>query len=212
MKLHDKLSKLLDWPIPYWITPIGLLVLVGIWQGFNWKLNTENWPFWVWALDKAITAGIILGSALYAQRVFNGNAIRREDTDRRLKAAIELTSEINKYLEKCIPKQYDVNTLKSLSNMLLDAESHIEAVLKMHDFKIKTKTSELKIARTSLSKIIQDVEYLSNSGLALRTMPALHDSFHKALNLEARETFKSIRSDIAKLAHELRKHQLSRSK
>ena len=87
--IHTALSKALNYPIPYWFTPFGIVLIavtiLAMNYGLNWKLNTESWPFWLWAMDKLITVGTIIGAALLAQHIFNENARKRENRERRLK-------------------------------------------------------------------------------------------------------------------------------
>ena len=86
--IHTALSKALNYPIPYWFTPFGIVLIavtiLAMNYGLNWKLNTESWPFWLWAMDKLITVGTIVGAALIAQHIFNKNARKRENRERRL--------------------------------------------------------------------------------------------------------------------------------
>ena len=212
MEYHKRLSALLDWPLPYWLTPIGILILVGIWQGFSWKLNTENWPFWLWLLDKGLTAAIVIGAALYAQKVFNRNAILREDTDRRINGAIELSTEIKQHLEKCILQERDINKMKEVSNSILEAHSHIEAALEVHDLKIGGGLKDLMEARTKLNKLI-----IKGASLEKQHWPRVETihfvgELRKVLEDGARKSLKSIRKDVTDLVKKLRKQQLSQPK
>ena len=156
MTLHKTFSKLFSWPIPYWLTPIGILLLVGYWNGFNWKLSTENWPFWLWLVDKGITVGSIIWAAYFAQSIFNKNALNRENRERRLKAILDL-------IENTTNTESDIKEL--INKGILDIE---------HDFeKIKNRvsyiTSCIKVYFPSLNKDIRkinvDIRYLYNSFL-----------------------------------------------
>jgi len=98
--LYKKLDKTLSWPIPYWLTPIGVLLLVGYWYGFSWKVSTENWPVWLWLVDKGIAVGSIILAALWAQHIFNENALRRENRERRLESVIKVLEQLSELGDK----------------------------------------------------------------------------------------------------------------
>ncbi len=45
IKAHDKLKQYLNWPIPYWFTPLGLVILFGFWELFTIAFSvTGNKP------------------------------------------------------------------------------------------------------------------------------------------------------------------------
>ena len=98
-KIHRVLSKACNWPIPYWFSPVGIAVIgvvfLAVYHGLDWKLNTENWPFWLWLFDKTVTVGTIVGAAWWAQKIFNENARRRENRERRLKAIDKMHADIH---------------------------------------------------------------------------------------------------------------------
>lgn len=100
MPLHKTLMRLFSWPIPYWLTPIGVMILVGYWYGFSWKVSNENWPFWLWLVDKLITVGSIVFAALLAQRIFNQNALKRENRERRLESVIKVLVQLSELGDK----------------------------------------------------------------------------------------------------------------
>jgi hypothetical protein len=176
--LHAKLKAYLNWPIPYWLTPIGILLMVGMWNGFNWKLNTESWPFWLWALDKLITIITIIGAALLAQYVLNKNAQMRESRDRRLKACEHLLEYVNitgdLYVEFLKSNHENATELLSQLNV---KNTHIssygklylpdvyEITLKLHDHinEIKEfKRMRLAALRYEFSLYLNDYENLGD--------------------------------------------------
>ncbi len=94
---HKNLDAFFSWPVPYWLSPLGIFIFWAAWEGLNWKVNSDSWPIWVWFLDKSITIGAIFGAALLAQKIFNENARIREDRERRLKRvekAIEISNQL----------------------------------------------------------------------------------------------------------------------
>ena len=94
-KAHLFFNKSLSQPIPYWLSPIGILLALAFWHGFNWKLSSDNWPFWLWFLDKVITLLSIGGAAWWAQNIFNDKAKIREDRERRLKITQNMLANTN---------------------------------------------------------------------------------------------------------------------
>jgi hypothetical protein len=84
-QLHAKLKAYLDWPIPYWISPLGIFVISALSYLYSIAYDFAMPSTIHWILDKTVFLGGILMAALIAQNVFNKNAKQREDRERRLK-------------------------------------------------------------------------------------------------------------------------------
>ena len=130
--LHKKLKSLFNWPIPFWLSPLGILVIFSIWKGFDWKLDSTTWPIWFWALDKFITIISIIAAALIAQNIFNKNAKSRENRERRLKVIeklIETTTSLNATWNQMKFKK----SSEDLSNEIITLTSHIIKIRSLGD-------------------------------------------------------------------------------
>lgn len=157
---HNKLDSLFSWPVPYWLSPFGIFIMWAAWEGLNWKVNSDNWPIWVWFLDKSITIGAIFGAALLAQKIFNDNARIRENRERRLKrveksieiadnlrtkAGVYLNSDFESYTENYTDLMNSIVSIRTFSNVYFKNQTNINDIYKA--------TSKIHIKKTmSISK------------------------------------------------------------
>ena len=80
----------------------------------------SSWDEWKWVLDKVITALIVLGAALWAQGVFNENARKRENRERRLNGIQSMIVLNQELAQEFIHMEGKYEALrKSYSRMLL---------------------------------------------------------------------------------------------
>lgn len=153
MTLNKTFSKLFSWPIPYWLTPVGVLLLVGYWYGFSWKVNTENWPFWLWLTDKGITVGSIFGAAYWAQRIFNENALNRENRDRRLNAVIDLSKEQSKAVTECLNIEDDYDECYELFQYLALFHKNLSNSIRIHQLGLNRESDNVYESIKTLGEI-----------------------------------------------------------
>lgn len=92
--LHRSLKKMLEWPIPYWLTPLGVLIISALSWLYSLAYDFSSPPLIHWVLDKTIYLVGIIVAALLAQHIFNENALNREKRERSLQAAFELMNYI----------------------------------------------------------------------------------------------------------------------
>lgn len=92
--LHWRLKQKLEWPIPYWLTPLGVFIISALYWLYSLAYDFTSPLLTHWVLDKIVYLGGIIGAALIAQHIFNENALAREKRERSLKAAFELTTYI----------------------------------------------------------------------------------------------------------------------
>ncbi len=82
-----RIRESLEYPIPFWLSPIFLLSLIGFWMIFKWGFEStpEKWEYWKWVIERIVYIVTVVGAAYWAQRIFNNNARDRENRERRLK-------------------------------------------------------------------------------------------------------------------------------
>lgn len=130
-KTHFALKKYLDWPIPYWVSPLGIFVISAIFWLYDQAYDYAMPSTVHWVLDKTVYLGGILAAALIAQHIFNKNALNRENRERRIKK-IEEVSELlpklrlllDEYFATC-SKQNDQMINDNAFEQIMDLLQHV---------------------------------------------------------------------------------------
>ncbi|MGK0443220.1 MAG: hypothetical protein ACJA1U_000142 [Bermanella sp.] len=100
--LHHKLKTYLDWPIPYWVSPVGVFLISALFWLYS-KAYDFNMPSTThWILDKIVYILGIFAAALIAQHIFNQNARNRENRERRLRRIEEVIPLVESLREAAI--------------------------------------------------------------------------------------------------------------
>lgn len=92
----------------------------------------SRWEFWQWVISTFITVGSIFGAAFWAQYIFNENARKRENRERRLKVIetlIETTTGLNATWNKMKITKVSID----MSELSITLVSHIIKIRALAD-------------------------------------------------------------------------------
>ena len=105
-------------------------------QAASYLLST--WEFWKWFLSTSITVGSIFGAAYWAQGIFNRNALKREDRDRRLNALIEINEIIMGCQSSIVISSGKIDSLMLKYNDLNGQLIHMKSLNLLHELNIES--------------------------------------------------------------------------
>lgn len=133
-------------------------------------IELSKWENWRWTISTSITIISIFGAAYWAQSIFNKNALKREDRDRRLNSLIELNEVIMSLQVDVVVKSGKIDYLLHKFNDLNGKLIHMKTLIGLHELNITTSLErfsdgllEFRLTLDELESVYQrseDPEYL----------------------------------------------------
>jgi hypothetical protein len=115
-----RIRESLEYPIPFWLSPIFLLSIFILWGLFqaSYKLTPDSWEFLKWVIERIVYVATVAGAAYWAQHRFNINARERENRERKLKHIEIMMTDISKIFN--LFKKYRNNSVREMSKEYMD--------------------------------------------------------------------------------------------